>query len=1128
MRRLLHKNRGFPCNSLRQLSMTILVSLLSIGVWAQVVEFSVKNMTVREAIEKLQADYGYSVSVKVNDLDMERKVTIDARGRNILDVVREIFAGQNVDCAISGSIISVKKSAPVTQSPQSAQQTVASRIITGRVLDENHGPIMGASVILKGTQVGRITTQDGSFSLPTTQQTPILVANYLGHETMEVTLRADQTSVEIVLPSSATSIDDVVVVGYGYQKKINLTGSVSSITLDESMVSRNVSALSSLLAGAASGLSAIQNSGMAGGDEASLMVRGIGTVNDASPLIVVDDMPDVDINMINMNDVESISVLKDATAAAVYGSRGANGVILITTKNGSRHTARTTVNISHAWERPINPYSFMDDYARVMTLYRQVAGVNTRPGLLTFKEGSIDTWLAMQNIDPLRYPSTDWWDIIMRNGNTTNYNVSLTGSNDRSKFYASMGVMDKVGLQINNDYVRYNGRFNFEYKVHNNITVEAKFDGSWGKQKRYDNTGFGNEMLQTAIAGMTPYDPVTGRYGGTMAYGENIAIINPFAVFENCVSSYDRHIANVTGIINWTPIKYLTLRADYFLNYYNYIYSSANTPVQAYNFQTNRDIDHWYVPSTEGVHHNTENGYKTMCTTRATYTKKFSRNHNLSLLALYSEEFWWRRYQNSYREDNLHPSLSALDSTLPAIQRTSGYISEEGLQSIVGRLNYEAYNRYLLEANIRIDASSKFRQEYRQGYFPSVSFGWLFSEEGFIKKYKPAWFYSGKLRISYGSLGNNSGVGLYEQRETLTTRHYISGSGEILPGFVNMKMINRDLSWESTRVVNVGADLGFFNNTLTLEADYYDRLTIGMIRPSDISYLILSAINPEHINIGELRNRGIEFTLKHKGRINNSFLYNITGTLSHNASRLEKWNEPYYPGYAGSGGVSGVYPYVNMPWGYVYGYKAIGMAQTWDDIYKNTPQSGSVPGDILREDVNGDGQITTADRVAYPKYMNLRPNTDFSLGLKCSWKGIDLSLLLAGSTGRWDYWVNAYNNTNFSEGGYATSWLHWNDAWNANNRSAHMPRLGAAANVVETSYWLENMAFVRLKNTQLGYNLQGSSLKKLGISNIRVYLSGENLFTITKYRGMDPEKIGNRSDTYPQIKSLSMGITMNL
>ncbi|WP_245999684.1 SusC/RagA family TonB-linked outer membrane protein [Paraflavitalea soli] len=995
------------------------------------------------------------------------------------------------------------------------------KTISGTVKDETGAPLPDISVTVRGGSAGTKTDEKGSFSISAAKGATLLFSSTT-HESFTLTVD-DRNEYSIALKLKVTSMSDVVVVGYGRQKKVNLVGAVSTVTVDEKLTGRAVPNVSSGLSGLVPGLAATQSTGMAGRNGAELLIRGLGTVNNSSPLVVVDGMPDVDINRVNVNDIETISILKDATSASVYGSRAANGVILITTKSG-KGGKKTSINFTSnmALNKPVKAYDFMADYPRALTLQRQRTATNTLPGNQLFKLGTIDQWMAMGMIDPLRFPNTDWWDVITRDGAFQNYNLSASGGGDKSNFFVSVGMRDEKGLQINNDYKQYNARFNFDYKVKNNMNTGVKFNGNWSNLSYALEEGFtdsdpantaGTDM-QYAIAGITPYDPVLNRYGGVMAYGEDPQAYNPYTVYQNMQNRQNRQEANAMMYWDWTPITGLTATIDYALNYYNQFSWQANMPNQAFNFQTNSYGSRVYVGPNAPIVNNTNTGYKTMLNGRLNYHTTIATNHDISALFVYSEEYWYNRYQGSSRNDRLNPGLHEIDAALTTLQSTGGNSNTEGLRSYIGRVNYTAYNKYLLEANFRVDGSSKFLPGSQYGFFPSVALGWRFSEEAFINKVTGNFLTNGKLRVSYGSLGNNSGVGRYEQQSTLAANHYVLNS-DVQRGLVNSKLLNSDLTWEETAVLNVGLELGFLDNRLTAELDYYDRLTTGMNRPSELSIMLDGAYNAPRRNIGNLRNRGIEATIGWKDRLG-SISYGVSLNASYNRTKLEKWNEFLTRGWV----------FLDMPYHFVYTYEDKGIAQTWQDIYNNTPQ-GAVPGDLIRKDLNGDGRIDGNDMKADVNSQRDRPSAFYNLNAYVSWKGFDLGVLLQAATGRKDFWLNAFNNTNFSASRYAATWDHWSNPWTLDNRGGLWPRLGGSGNNrAETTFWLDNLNYMRLKNVQLGYSIPGTMLRKLHVNSLRIAGSAENLATVTNFRGLDPEKGGSVNNMYPLVKSYNLSVQL--
>jgi TonB-linked SusC/RagA family outer membrane protein len=993
------------------------------------------------------------------------------------------------------------------------------RPVTGTVLDQNGKAIPGATVSVDGSGTATQTDENGHFTIRAATGARITVSS-VNYETnvFDVGTASDYP---LVLQDKITALTDVVVVGYGTQKKVNLVGAVSAVKVDDKVTTRALPNLSTALSGMVPGLAVNQNSGMAGRNGATLLIRGLGSVNNSSPLIVVDGMPDVDINRLNINDIESVSVLKDATAASVYGSRAANGVILVTTKSGSgQKKTALTFSSNLAVTKPTKPFGFMADYPRALTLHQRRAAANTLPANFYFKNGTIDEWMAKGMVDPLRYPNTDWWDVILRDGTFQNYNMSANGGNDVSNFYMSVGYKNENGLQINNDYDQYNARINYDYKIRKNIKTGIKLFGNASRYTFALLDGFTDPNssntagldMRYAIAGITPYDPVTGYYGGVMAYNEDPQAYNPYTVYVNMLTRQKRQEGQGSMYLQWEPVKELVGSVEYYLNYYNQFQVNANIPNRAYNFQTNSFGSRVYVGDNAGVSNANWNGFKTMFNARVNYHHAFGENHEVSALAVYSEEYWYNRYLGASRNDRIHPSLSEIDAALTTIQSASGNSNSEGLRSYISRLNYTAYNKYLLEGNFRVDGSSKFLKGSQYGFFPSGAFGWRFTEEKFLNFLKQV-VNDGKLRVSYGALGNNSGVGRFEQQETLDAAHYMINNN-IAMGLTYSQLINRELTWESTKVFNTGLDLGFLRNRLRVELDYYDRFTHGMLRPSDISIFLEGAYNAPRRNIGNLRNRGVELNLKWAERLN-EFNYGATFNASYNVNRLEKWNE-----YLGRGTT-----FLNMPYGFVYTYVDRGIAQTWNEVYKATPQ-GAGPGDLLYEDLNGDGRIDGNDRKAL-KVLSGRPTTYGSLNLFAAWKGIDFSIFFTGATGRKSFYLSNYKDLNFGNARNAMTWDHWNNPWTVENRNAPWPELGGPGrNQDQSTFWLDDMSYVRLKNIQLGYSVPASLLNKITAKSLRVAFSGENLTTLTRYRGLDPEKQGNANDVYPINRSYNLSILL--
>ncbi len=987
--------------------------------------------------------------------------------------------------------------------------------VTGIVKDNSGEAVIGANVTVKGSTNGTITDLDGKFSVQASPNAT-LVISFIGYTTQEIKLQG-KTNVTVTLTEDSKALDEVVVIGYGTQKKVNLTGSVAAVKIDETIASRSITNVSSSLSGLVPGLVVSQSTGFAGGDGASLKVRGLGSINNSDPLIVVDGMPDVDINRINMNDIESISVLKDAASSAVYGSRAANGVILITTKSGLKESkAKVSYNGSYAWSSPVEFYDYMADYSRALTMHMRAAASGNSS--TNYRQASAEQWLAMSMVDPILFPNTDQFDEMFRTGAIQNHTVSASGGSDKMNFYTSIGIMDQEGLQIHNDYSRYNMRLNLDYKIHDNVKIGVKTDGTWSERQTPRGSGLETGGLKYVISGVLNQHPETGEYGGSMAYGENTSAGNAIAEYEAYRTNTSRKEFNGNAYIEWEPLKDLKVNVSYALRYYNEFSKTVQNVIKQMNFQTG-EVSRTMPDTGDLINNSNYEGHKTLFQGRISYEKEIAKGHHIAAMFNAAEEYWYNRSLYAQRKNRLHNSLEEIDAASPSEQTNSGSSNSEGLRSFIGRFNYTMFDKYLFEFTFRSDGSSRFAKGHQWGFFPSAAIGWRISEEKFFEPLKRT-VSNAKFRASYGTLGNNSGVGRYEQKETMSTTNYVVGNNTLVTGFSANKMVNKDLSWEETRVFNVGLDLGFFNNQLTAELDWYDRFTTGMIRGSSISSL-LTGYSAPRINVADLRNRGVEANITWRSKIR-KFDYSINVNASYNVNKLEKWGDHLDRGWT----------MLDMPYHFLYIYEAYpGLIQSWGEI-ANAPYQGNdhiAPGDIMIKDINGDGQISDLDKKAYTNKYRDTPMGQFGITLTGAYKGFDIQALFQGNYGRTDLWLDDLNTNTIPQDRYAFQQFHWNDTWSLDNRSASLPRIvtgnQGSRNREESTFYAYNTNYLRLKNLQIGYSIPERYMQKIGFNRARIYLSGENILTMTPWKGIDPEK-PHGNDFYPLVKTYSVGLNI--
>lgn len=588
--------------------------------------------------------------------------------------------------------------------------------ITGTVKDKLGETVIGANVTVKGTTNGAITDLDGKFSLQAPPNAT-LVVSFIGYTTQEIELKG-KNHIVVTLSEDSQALDEVVVIGYGTQKKVNLTGSVSAVKIDENIASRSITNVSSSLSGLVPGLVVSQSTGFAGGDGASLKVRGLGSINNSDPLIVVDGMPDVDINRINMNDIESISVLKDAASSAVYGSRAANGVILITTKSGLKESkAKVNYNGSYAWSSPVEFYDYMADYSRALTMHMRAAASGNNS--TNFRPASAEQWLAMSMVDPILFPNTDQFDEMFRTGSIQNHTVSASGGSDKMNFYTSIGVMNQEGLQIHNDYSRYNMRLNLDYKIRDNVKIGVKTDGTWSERQTPRGSGLETAGLKYVISGVLNRHPETGEYGGSMAYGENTSAGNAIAEYEAYRTNTSRKEFNGNAYMEWEPLKDLKVNVSYALRYYNEFSKTVQNVVKQMNFQTG-EVSRTMPDTGDLINNGNYEGHKTLFQGRISYEKEIAKGHHIAAMFNAAEEYWYNRSLWAQRKNRLHNSLEEIDAASPSEQTNSGSSNSEGLRSFIGRLNYTLFDRYLFEFTFRSDGSSRFAKGHQWGFFPRL------------------------------------------------------------------------------------------------------------------------------------------------------------------------------------------------------------------------------------------------------------------------------------------------------------------------------------------------------------------------------------------------------------------------
>ncbi|MBO6247303.1 MAG: TonB-dependent receptor [Bacteroidales bacterium] len=989
--------------------------------------------------------------------------------------------------------------------------------VSGIVSDKSGAPVPGASVMIPNSTIGTVTGPDGRFSFDVPAGTKTLEASSLGYTSVTITLGAGNIY-NIILEEDSEALEEVVVVGYGTQKKVNLTGSVSSVNYEnESMSSRAITDASNALSGLAPGLSVFQSSGQPGGDGSSLLIRGTGTLNSgSSPLVIIDGQPG-SLGTLNPNDISNISILKDAASSAIYGSRAANGVILVTTKSGNNSDGKVsfsyTGNISMS--RPAKLYDVIDQTADHMAVVNMIQRNSNAQEYFT--QAQMDEWRSKSATDPIRYPNTNPWDAVLQYNPVHNHTISARGGSKNISLYSSLSYLDNGGLMPNTAFKRYTFRNNLSYKINDWLTLGSNISAFLGNQQ----PGYGGpdtlNYLITTSPSLLPKHP-DGRYGAGMLATE-AAANNILRGLETARGERrtNRYIGKV--FVKLTPIEGLEINGSYFINQYHYNAHGYSVPSALWNFQTETMVQ---SPANSISLSNSNNrSRQEIIDVFANYSKSFG-DHNFNFLAGFNQEYYLSENLGTTKGDllSIYTPVNNAAATLLGI---TGTASDYAMRSFFGRINYDYKGKYLFEANLRADGSSRFSKENRWGYFPSFSAGWRVSEEPFWAGLKKGIDYL-KLRASWGQLGNNN-VGNYAWQETYAI-YNSSYNGTVVSGIGSSAIANDQMTWETTDVLNLGLDATIAKH-VTLTLDYYNKLSHGILAQLPIPY-VNGGLTAPTINSAQVRNTGLELDVAYENNIGDlQFRIGANGAFNKNEIVKYKGDLLESHGY-------GVWT-EGQPIGKYYLREVDHIVKSQSEIDNLVAQgykfSGTKPGpgDLLYKDADGDMTIgSDNDRVLMG---NPHPKFIYGANLTLAYKGFDFYALLSGVAGYDKY----LSSTFFSHKTYTTGYMYpkyFMDMWSESNPDSTVPKAYTSdtRNSVNSEYYLHKADFLRVKTLQLGYTLPKSLMDKIGLQTVRIYANLENFFTFTSYPGLDPEasEPSNASGaTYPIMKTASVGLNIN-
>ena len=1141
------------------------------------VNIQVNNVSTAKVLSEIEKQTNYLFVYNENEVDVSRKTSVHAVNETTAEVLSALFAGTDVVYAIEGeNIMLMKKKNNTASTLDSSLQT---KTITGTITDKNGEPVIGANIIVKGTTNGTITDVNGYFSLAA-QTGSVLQISYIGFLTQEITVGTDN-NLSITLKEDAEALDEVVVVGYSTQKKVNLTGSVATVNF-EKLESRPVTDASQILNGASPGLQIMQSSGEPNAESFSYNIRGTGTLNNSDPLILVDGM-EQSISMVNPSDIANVSILKDAASCAIYGNRGANGVILITTKNGAEGKVNISYDGTVSYNEPFKIIHTISDYVQYMKLMNESA--NNVGNSDIFSQSSINTW-EVANANPndiaasgypnyIAYPNTDWWDEIYTKQWMQKHSLSLNGKEKRTGYSMSFSYIDNPGVVKKTGYKRYMGRVNLYSDITDWLRVGTR---TWGNVTDRDvsssGSGFFNS-LNTAKMLPCTYPYYDGKYGAPEGPEDDPQSHNP--LWDMAVTDgFDKYTQLYT---DWYAqvkfLKHFTYNFDFYYKDLRREKKTVNTSIGKYSFSKDAYSTGAADPATlySYMYYTRENSTK--LNHLLNYNQTFG-DHDISAMIGYEEQRYEYRVTDVSKLGLTDADVNDLDAASTPYS-TTGYGTGYTARSVFGRANYAYKSKYLFEFNLRYDGSSRFAPDYRWGAFPSFSAGWRISEESWAKQAK--WLSNLKLRASWGKLGNNS-IGNYDWQSVYSSTNYSIGQA-ITSGIAITSIANAALTWEETAVTNVGIDYGFFNNKLNGNIDVYNKLTSGILYTPDM-YMVMGTASAPKENIAEVTNRGIEFELGWQDNIGKNFSYTIKGQFSFNKNFVSKYkgklqsgwnadhtaystnigdvstgsttrviegheiNEFYLPNvYKGNGNYFNADGSVN-----INGGPKDGMIRTENDMkwlqamvdagysfqpYNVIAKNALWYGEYIYADANGDGIYGNSYDSEF-QGISTSPKYNFGLYASATWKDFDFSMNWGGAAGFCIYYYATSRNSSETTFGYAIPDAVAEDHYffdpenpsdprtNTTSKQPRLVNLSGAQSSTSSSLHLEKGNFIKLRNLTLGYTLPRELSRKFFVERLRIYASGENLFAITGFSGQDPEM--RTTVGYSTMRQYAFGINV--
>ena len=1054
-------------------------------------------ISIGQLINQIEKQTDYLVVFRTREVDTERTIRIQEKSGKVISYLKDAFEGTDISYEFTNKYILLSKK---NHSDAVNDNQQLNRKITGTVKDNNGEPVIGANVSVKGTTNGTITDVDGNFSLENISDNDIIVISYIGYTSQEIKA-GKQTSLKIILKEDTQAIDEVVVVGFGTQKKVNLTGSIGTVKTDEVLKSRPVTNVQELLAGSVPGMVVSKGSGAAGSG-ASINIRGTSTIgNSSGVLVLIDGMPG-NIYTLNTNDIESVSVLKDAASAAIYGSRAANGVVLVTTKT-AKATERPTVEFSSniGIQNPQFKLDFVgsEDFMR---LYDQ-AMINDGKDAIYGEQG-------IQDLRAGKYVDNKWYkEIYKKNTIINNTHLALSGKERSIAYRFSISNDYQDGNLPNNNYNRLIFKPDMRFQILKNLEAHASLQSTQTNIKHPNGGTTGWQSQAARISPITPIRNSDGSYAAGGAMGGN-----PIAGVNESGYSKERHKEMMAIFdVTYSPLKDWNIK--------------GNIATYSHNTTTKNRVSTYYLYDEEGNIAKTENrvsslketntyNFRTQLQFTTDYSFKIASDHNFKVLAGYSQEYYKSDGFWASRDNMPFDNVDVLNTGSSNKQNGSAdgdgneYANDVAVQSWFGRLNYDYQGKYLFEASLRADGSSRFAKNHRWGVFPSFSAGWNLHRESFMIETNN-WLSELKIRASWGVLGDAEKVGYYPTAQILSYDPKIYAfNDKLVGGAYNNIAVNQNITWEESKYTNIGLDFGLFDQRIKLSADYFINMRDNILyRPPVPSEF---GLNAPYSNLLKMKNQGMDIMAGYQDG-NGDFHWGIDVNLSYSKNKVlemgdsERWIE------------NNTVTYLNDRYQLPFGYEAIGLFQSEEEIANSPNQGNILPGNIKYKDQNGDNIIDGEDRVV----LNRKIPLNFGMNLSFGYKDFDFSLNMYGKLNTKKY-LQGYEGWAFYLTDNARP-MHL-DAWSESNPDASYPRLTLTntSNDYDSrynSFWLRTADYLKIQNVQVGYTVPQSVLERVNIKYLRVYLSGQNLATITGYDGFDPE-----GGWYPLARTFSFGFNL--